>query len=95
MDENPYRAPQEKPIAGPAVNGPGPRYESLIQRFISVALLLFVFVGPFGVATLAAIFSTMGNSGNAMSYTVYLGALTWLGAVVWLIYRVIRRHHKS
>jgi hypothetical protein len=94
MEEKPYNAPQEKPLVAPAAKELGRRYESVGQRCISVALLLFVFIGPLGVAILANYFSTIRNA-DAMSYSINLGALTWLGAIVWLIYRVIRRHHKS
>jgi hypothetical protein len=43
-----------------------------------------------GVGIVATFFSNIGNP-EAMSYSINLGVLTWLGAVVWLAYRVIRR----
>jgi hypothetical protein len=96
MDENPYRAPQERPLAAPAANEHGPRYESVGQRLISVALLLFVFLGLFVPTMLLAMSSNFGDAGRAaIGYAAWVGAFAWLGAVVWLIYRVIRRLHRS
>jgi hypothetical protein len=96
MDDNPYESPQKQPFIAPAADGPGRRYESTGQRAISVALLLFVFLGLFGPTTLLATSSDMGDEGRAVSgYVAWVGACAWLGAVVWLIYRVIRRHTRK
>jgi hypothetical protein len=95
MDENPYKAPQGKPLVAPAANGPGRPYESTGQRFISVALLLFVVLGLFGPTMLLAMSSNFGDAERVvLGYAAWAGALAWLGAVVWLIYRLIRRHQK-
>ncbi len=91
MDENPYRAPQERPLIPPVANGSGRPYETVSQRFISVALLLFAFLGPFGLATLSIVF--YDTQARAIEYAASIGALIWLSAVGWLIIRVIRRNH--
>jgi hypothetical protein len=92
MDENPYRAPQEKPLAYPPPSGLRRRYESVGQRLISLALLLFVFVFLFVPTTLMSVYSAVGDMGKSLIYYALLvGAVAWIGAVVWLICRMIRR----
>jgi hypothetical protein len=96
MDENPYKAPHGEPLVPPAMSRSGPRYESLNQRLISLALLLFVLFAPVLLVELPIIVSNMtGETGDAVSYLITLGAMIWLSAVLWLIVRVIRRQRSK
>ena len=91
MYENPYTAPQEEPLDRHEVDASSQRrYESLGQRFLSVALLLVVLTGPLWLATIGAVFSR-GWSPAVANSAVSAAIMVWLAAAGWLIVRVIRR----